>query len=68
MSGGGVVILDDWDLEMPLRQQIKPIFDAGIRVRWIRGHHHQSDVLYGGTRVRGLAKGEAFRIRREDLA
>jgi predicted phosphodiesterase len=35
----GVVILGDCDLAMPLRQQIAPVFDAGIRVRWIPGNH-----------------------------
>jgi hypothetical protein len=35
----GVVILGDCDLALPVREQIKPIFDAGIRVRWIPGNH-----------------------------
>jgi hypothetical protein len=35
----GVVIIGDCDLSLPLREQIKPIFDAGIRVRWISGNH-----------------------------
>ena len=35
----GVVILGDCDLEAPLPEQIRPVFDAGIRVRWIPGNH-----------------------------
>ena len=35
----GVVILGDCDLSRPLREQIKPVFDADIRVRWIPGNH-----------------------------
>jgi hypothetical protein len=35
----GVVILGDCDLVVPLRQQIKPIFDAMVRVHWIPGNH-----------------------------
>ncbi len=35
----GVVILGDCDLKTPLTQQLKPLFDAGIRVRWIPGNH-----------------------------
>lgn len=35
----GVVILGDCDLALPLRQQIQPVFDAGIRVQWIPGNH-----------------------------
>jgi predicted phosphodiesterase len=35
----GVVILGDCDLAVPLREQLKPLFDAGIRVRWIHGNH-----------------------------
>ena len=34
-----VVILGDCDLALPLWPQIKPVFDAGIRVRWIPGNH-----------------------------
>jgi predicted phosphodiesterase len=34
-----VVLLGDMDLEKPLRQQLAPIFDAGIPVRWIHGNH-----------------------------
>ncbi len=34
-----VVLLGDMDLEKPLRQQLAPIFDAGIRVCWIHGNH-----------------------------
>lgn len=35
----GIVIVGDCDLALPLRQQIKPVFDAGIRVSWIPGNH-----------------------------
>ncbi len=35
----GVVILGDCDLAVPLREQLKLLFDAGIRVRWIPGNH-----------------------------
>lgn len=34
-----IVIVGDCDLELPLRQQIAPVFAAGIRVRWIPGNH-----------------------------
>lgn len=34
----GVVIPGDCDLALPLRPQIKPVFDADIRVRWIPGN------------------------------
>jgi Icc-related predicted phosphoesterase len=36
----------------------------------VHGHHHRSTegVLPGGTRVRGLAKAEVLRLRREDVA
>lgn len=48
----GVVILGDCDLDLPLRQRIKPLFDAGIRVRWIPGNHdtdtdERHDRLWG---------------------
>jgi predicted phosphodiesterase len=48
----GVVILGDCDLKTPLRQQLKPLLDAGIRLRWIPGNHdvdtHQyHDFLWG---------------------
>jgi predicted phosphodiesterase len=36
---GAVVILGDCDLALPLRQQIRQIFNSGIRVRWIPGNH-----------------------------
>jgi predicted phosphodiesterase len=35
----GVVILGDCDLTMPLREQLAPVFSAGIKVRWIPGNH-----------------------------
>lgn len=35
----GVVILGDCDLALPLRQQIREVFEAAIRVRWIPGNH-----------------------------
>jgi predicted phosphodiesterase len=35
----GVVILGDSDLAAPFREQLKLLFDAGIRVRWIPGNH-----------------------------
>jgi predicted phosphodiesterase len=34
-----VVLLGDTDLEKPLRQQLAPILNAGIPVRWIHGNH-----------------------------
>jgi len=34
-----VVLLGDMDLEKPLRQQLAPVFEAGIPVRWIHGNH-----------------------------
>lgn len=34
-----VVLLGDMDLEVPLRQQLHPLFEAGIMVRWIPGNH-----------------------------
>lgn len=34
-----VIILGDCDLVMPLRQQVRPLLDAGIPVRWIPGNH-----------------------------
>lgn len=34
-----VVILGDCELEMSLRQQIAPVFEANIAVRWIPGNH-----------------------------
>lgn len=39
-----VVIVGDCDLEMPLRQQIKPVFLAGIPVQWIPGNHDVDSV------------------------
>jgi len=39
-----VVILGDCDLERPLREQIAPVFAAGIRVRWIPGNHDTDTV------------------------
>ncbi|MBE7189934.1 metallophosphoesterase family protein [Jatrophihabitans endophyticus] len=40
----GVVILGDCDLDRPLRQQLEPLFSAGIRVRWIPGNHDVDTV------------------------
>ena len=34
-----VIVLGDCHLRMPLRQQIKSVFDAGISVMWIPGNH-----------------------------
>jgi hypothetical protein len=34
-----IIILGDCHLRVPLRQQIKSVFDAGIRVMWIPGNH-----------------------------
>ena len=43
----GVVILGDCDLDLPLRQRIEPLFDAGIQVRWIPGNHDtDSDAFH----------------------
>jgi hypothetical protein len=39
-----VVIVGDCDLAPPLRQQIRPIVDAGIRVRWIPGNDDTDTV------------------------
>ncbi len=41
-----VVILGDCDLELPLHQQLRSVFDAGIRVRWIPGNHDVDTVRY----------------------
>ena len=35
----GVVLMGDCCLARPLREQIGPLFDAGIPVRWIPGNH-----------------------------
>ncbi len=35
----GVVLLGDCDLDLPLRQRLGRLFDAGIRVLWIPGNH-----------------------------
>lgn len=35
----GVVLLGDLELNCPLRQQIEPVFAAGIPVFWIPGNH-----------------------------
>jgi predicted phosphodiesterase len=35
----GVVIVGDCDLAVPLREQLAPLFSAGIKVRWIPGNH-----------------------------
>jgi predicted phosphodiesterase len=40
----GVVLLGDCDLAMPLRQQLAPLFEAGIRVRWIPGNHDTDTI------------------------
>lgn len=40
----GVVIVGDCDLAVPLRQQLAPLFEAGIRVRWIPGNHDKDSV------------------------
>lgn len=39
-----VVIVGDCELEVPLRQQIQPVFEAGIPVRWIPGNHDVDTV------------------------
>lgn len=43
----GVILLGDNDLTMPLREQIAPVFAAGIPVWWIPGNHdaHNSDAF-----------------------
>lgn len=48
----GVVILGDCDLLLPLRQQLRELFDAGVPVHWIPGNHdadsvEQYDRLWG---------------------
>ncbi len=48
----GVVILGDCDLSRPLREEIAPLFDAGIRVRWIPGNH-DADTLKMHDRLWG---------------
>jgi Icc-related predicted phosphoesterase len=35
----GVVVVGDCDLAVPLKQQLAPLFEAGIKVRWIPGNH-----------------------------
>ena len=40
----GVVILGDCDLERPLHEQIAPLFEAGVTVRWIPGNHDVDSV------------------------
>ena len=47
-----VVILGDCDLQLPLRQQLRELFDAGVTVHWIPGNHdadseEQYDRLWG---------------------
>lgn len=49
-----VVILGDCDLRRPLREEIAPVFEAGIRVRFIPGNHDNDDAglldnLLGGN-------------------
>ena len=39
-----VVLLGDMDLERPLRQQLHPLLDAGIAVRWIHGNHDTDSI------------------------
>ena len=39
-----IVILGDCELGMPLRQQIRPLFEAGIQVRWIPGNHDADTI------------------------
>ena len=34
-----VVLLGDFDLTRPLREQLRPVLAAGIPVRWIPGNH-----------------------------
>ena len=34
-----VVLLGDYDLAMPLDQEMKPVVNAGIEIWWIRGNH-----------------------------
>jgi predicted phosphodiesterase len=34
-----VILLGDCDLERPLREELAPVFAAGIRVLWIHGNH-----------------------------
>lgn len=45
------ILLGDCDLERPLREEMAPVFDAGIRVLWIPGNHdadreHWHDHLF----------------------
>ena len=40
----GIVLLGDCDLTLPLRQQIAPVFSAGIPVLWIPGNHDAHDA------------------------
>lgn len=52
-----VVLLGDYDLEMPLDQEMKAVIEAGIEVWWIRGNHDADregwhDFLFGS----GLAE------------
>lgn len=54
-----VVLLGDCDLAAPLRQQLAPIVDAGIRLRWIHGNHDTDvpewyDRLWGDYPEGGL--------------
>jgi hypothetical protein len=42
----GVIIVGDCDLAGPLRRQIRTVFDAGVRVRWIPGNHDTDKVEF----------------------
>ena len=53
----GVVIVGDCDLDRPIRQRLKPLFDAGIRVRWIPGNHDTDTVEWHDRLWRGFPEG-----------
>ena len=40
----GVVVLGDCDLAVPFREQLQPLFAAGIRVRWVHGNHDNDSL------------------------
>ena len=61
-----VVILWDCDLDLPLRQQVRRVFDAGIRVRWIHGNHDVDTPGYHDNLWGDLPEGN-LHARREHL-
>lgn len=44
-ASAAVIILGDCDLTAPLREQIAPVFEAGIDVHWIPGNHDARTVV-----------------------